>query len=83
MMSIYTTTHICAPEPQDLKLYANDGNERMSGFEIGSVNAVAITSSGPENTRAIAARLRDLADQMDAAAALMPADAAADALTTA
>jgi hypothetical protein len=80
MMSIYARTHVCTPEPQDLELYDNDGNERMSGFEIREAgNAVIVTTSGPEHTRAFAARLRDLADQMDAAAALMPADDAVPA----
>jgi hypothetical protein len=81
MMSFYARTHVCTPEPQDLELYDNDGNGRMSGFEIREAgNAVIVTTSGPEHTRAIAARLRDLADEMDAAAALMPVDA--DALAT-
>jgi hypothetical protein len=81
MMSIYARTHVCTPEPQDLELYANDGNGRMSGFGVsGSGGSVVVTTSGPENTVAVAARLRDLADQMDSAAALMPADA--DALAT-
>lgn len=76
MNSIYANVQVCPKEPRDIQLYR--GNAGLSGIEARAGNTgVLITTGGPINTRDIASRLRELADQMDADAVKMEARAAA------